>query len=363
MTNRFYAYAALMLAALPLTADEVTFDFVENTYSSVLWRAVDEGAPTRRAASLVMEESPVVISFQSIAANNNNNGKIGFNQNGMFLGTLSDFVGEFTISADGYKITGVEIAKYKKGTCQIKINDQNIADVDNIFTWSGVENSVVMLTASGISAGVLSYIKISYADAQDIPDPDPEPADLPVSLNVKAGEIPADKIEMIYVAPENTASGLPEFDISIYTDPTEMTVSVDVPDGWDAIYSLMLPDVDTQNDENPEYQPAMASRISKWAPVSDLEDSGYRNGNTFDVFAYEPVTYDAYLAKEGKYDEKSRFIMKFSVNEDTGVSAMVSSEDSAAEYYNLQGVKIADPIAGEIYIRVKSGKAEKILRK
>lgn len=45
----------------------------------------------------------------------------------------------------------------------------------------------------------------------------------------------------------------------------------------------------------------------------------------------------------------------------SGVEEISSAEDSSADiYYTLQGVRVAAPEAGRVYIRVRAGKASKV---
>ena len=45
----------------------------------------------------------------------------------------------------------------------------------------------------------------------------------------------------------------------------------------------------------------------------------------------------------------------------TGVEILDASDDAEASYFTLQGVRVAKPEAGKIYIRVAGGKASKIM--
>ena len=51
----------------------------------------------------------------------------------------------------------------------------------------------------------------------------------------------------------------------------------------------------------------------------------------------------------------------FTTNKETGVENIIVTEQGAVEYYNLQGVKVANPSNG-VFIRVQGGKATKVVK-
>ena len=51
----------------------------------------------------------------------------------------------------------------------------------------------------------------------------------------------------------------------------------------------------------------------------------------------------------------------FTTNKETGVENIIVTEQGEVEYYNLQGVKVANPSNG-VFIRVQGGKATKVVK-
>ena len=52
------------------------------------------------------------------------------------------------------------------------------------------------------------------------------------------------------------------------------------------------------------------------------------------------------------------------IGEATGVEDIVAGEaDGEAVFYNMQGVRVANPAAGNLYIKVQGNKATKVLVK
>lgn len=53
----------------------------------------------------------------------------------------------------------------------------------------------------------------------------------------------------------------------------------------------------------------------------------------------------------------------YHLGDDSGVQtiALSGSSDSEAYYYNLQGIRVAEPVKGNLYIKVSGGKADKVI--
>ena len=62
---------------------------------------------------------------------------------------------------------------------------------------------------------------------------------------------------------------------------------------------------------------------------------------------------------------KSRTVKMTFQGQSTGVEDIIANgaDDSEAVYYNLQGVRVANPAAGNLYIKVQGDKATKVLVK
>ena len=55
--------------------------------------------------------------------------------------------------------------------------------------------------------------------------------------------------------------------------------------------------------------------------------------------------------------------LKIPSNETTGIEEIISENDNDAVYYNLQGVRVDNPVKGSVVIRANNGKAQKIVVK
>ncbi len=55
--------------------------------------------------------------------------------------------------------------------------------------------------------------------------------------------------------------------------------------------------------------------------------------------------------------------LKIPSNETTGIEEIISENNNDAVYYNLQGVRVDNPVKGSVVIRANNGKAQKIVVK
>ncbi|MDE6299097.1 MAG: hypothetical protein K2M10_05570, partial [Muribaculaceae bacterium] len=101
---------------------------------------------------------------------------------------------------------------------------------------------------------------------------------------------------------------------------------------------------------------------NRFAPALDTEINS--EGDTFDlVESATPAQAKAYRVLPGKYDVVVNWAnKKVSLKKvgESGVQILTPAGDEAPLYFNLQGVRVAEPQPGGIYIRVRSGKATKI---
>ncbi len=58
---------------------------------------------------------------------------------------------------------------------------------------------------------------------------------------------------------------------------------------------------------------------------------------------------------------EDRFTTADLVKQLSGVEAIAAARNGDAEYYNLQGIKVSNPVAGEVYIELKDGKSRKVI--
>jgi hypothetical protein len=47
--------------------------------------------------------------------------------------------------------------------------------------------------------------------------------------------------------------------------------------------------------------------------------------------------------------------------QESGVEAVAADANAAAVYYNLQGIRVMQPVAGQVYIMNRAGKVSKVL--
>lgn len=59
--------------------------------------------------------------------------------------------------------------------------------------------------------------------------------------------------------------------------------------------------------------------------------------------------------------EKRMYVKSISFDVPTGVDAIETNEDFEKEYYNLQGIRVSNPVAGQIYICRQGNKTSKVL--
>ena len=82
-----------------------------------------------------------------------------------------------------------------------------------------------------------------------------------------------------------------------------------------------------------------------------------------------PVNVSASSAKSwavapGVYNIRADFAtMTVTVSEAAGVSDITADDDAPATYYNLQGVPVANPVPGTLYIRLRGTRADKVLQR
>lgn len=102
---------------------------------------------------------------------------------------------------------------------------------------------------------------------------------------------------------------------------------------------------------------ATPSTKDNFEGVADGKTLGFRNN--YELPGVEAGTYDVTVVVTIYNEIPSLYVIKYDATagiEDATVDA------SEATYYNLQGVKVANPQAGDVVIRVQNGKATKIVK-
>ena len=91
--------------------------------------------------------------------------------------------------------------------------------------------------------------------------------------------------------------------------------------------------------------------------AADGKDYIRHDGNTFIVDDGDTVSY--YAEHKGVKSEIKTVLANTTT---TGIDAIEAEGEGAARYFNLQGVEVAQPAAGQVYIKVINGKAAKVVK-
>ncbi len=134
---------------------------------------------------------------------------------------------------------------------------------------------------------------------------------------------------------------------------------------------LMLPVNENDDDCSVYFKSIKVSGISAVEDEIQLQAGSVEGETTSVVFPAAPVAGDNYSVKARAYlvDFDSSKILASSDPSAPGITSGIQSikedlmDDGPARYYNLQGVEIANPKAGSIYIKVNGAKAQKVLVK
>lgn len=157
-----------------------------------------------------------------------------------------------------------------------------------------------------------------------------------------------------------------DFIIEVESAKDQAAITIDMPEGWDTIYLYMYPDYDEGDYGGFDDFFAPRKVASELIPAEYIGLSALEN-NTFTVKtgdgkeAKEGVMY---LGYNGLVDAANNITVYVIAKKSEGTSAVESVEiaKGEAEYYNLQGVKVANPEKG-VYVKVLNGKAEKVVLK
>ncbi|MDE5839713.1 MAG: hypothetical protein K2H49_02220, partial [Muribaculaceae bacterium] len=157
---------------------------------------------------------------------------------------------------------------------------------------------------------------------------------------------------------DNT-QGVYTFVVSGVSAEKEVTVTVDVPEGWDGFVYMNTAEmeggfgVDPLTRADDEYEDI-------WAPKEYMLYEDFKEGNTL-TFPADDEEYSASLMlyKGDLVYVKNLVKIEFCVKYDatSGVAGVEAAEN--ASYYDLQGNKISTPKAG-MYVKVVDGKATKV---
>lgn len=205
----------------------------------------------------------------------------------------------------------------------------------------------------------LQVFPIAYEVYSDTPEPS---ADMPqISFDPTSADgtitwVPGDKVTD------------PHFAVNLTTPYDEVVLTIGIPEGWK---TALVIDLGAFEPDPLRYAPATRAG-EEWTPVSAVISNlpGSYTGNTItmpssandeeanSVAAFYLVNQNDEIDMAGEYYRIYAHIVK------TGSLAVdeIEAADAAAEYYTLQGVRVANPENG-IFVKVVGGKARKVMIK
>ena len=183
------------------------------------------------------------------------------------------------------------------------------------------------------------------------------PTDLPENIKVTASGNSVVNSTYGY----NAGYGCNVLDIVINSADKNVDFNIETPQGYDCLYFYWM-----KNYDDTDIEPIKIRKApSEWIDPSVW---GATAGNTFTVPTEKKslaTDHEGYMwfGFNGKMDEgnKVSLSLKAIYDESVGVEN-IETEGAEAEYYTLQGVKVANPENG-VYVKVANGKAEKVVIK
>lgn len=145
----------------------------------------------------------------------------------------------------------------------------------------------------------------------------------------------------------------PHWSVSVeteYAEDDEASLTFELPYGYDSVYAM---DLNSQiGGDGP---------VRYYIPSAELEDAGYKKleNNTLSGLKIGQNAYGFTYCKDGDCLEPTMLMINVAKSIVSGVNE-VEVAGEVAEYYTLQGVKVANPEKG-VYIKVAGGKASKVV--
>lgn len=143
------------------------------------------------------------------------------------------------------------------------------------------------------------------------------------------------------------------------SETEEFTVTLGVPDGWDGFIGMTNGDMDPTEIEPLKMVAADEEEIG-WESLEMLEANNMKKGNVL-KFAADGEDYQGmlYLYKGTEaYMKQIQLEVNVTEGDPNGVETIESAE-TAARYFNLQGVEVENPQSG-IFVKVVNGRAVKV---
>lgn len=327
MKKTLLTLSVMALASLAGFAETktVTFDFVNNAYDMV--RLSGTTSEYNAVGQKMAEVDGVILTNgDKVDASNKPNGtRLWSDGIRVYSG------GSIIVTATDATVDKVEITTKTAANAEKNFN----------ITYADGAATVARGTISKNDAVETMTVTYTTKAAADV-----EPTQVPVKISATAeggtavwGELPSTDEGLLVTAEPNA---------------TSVTVTLDVPAGFTGFAII-------SDDAYGEEIEGFSTRAIEWVALSEFQAMGINPivGNSFTVNkAAEYMTYSAFpMYKDKIAYEFYPITVHFANDVPSGVEAIEA--EGVAEYYNLQGVKVANPEKG-IFVKVVNGKASKV---
>ena len=200
------------------------------------------------------------------------------------------------------------------------------------------------------------YLPINVMPSITKPEPPAElefPEELTISASVPGLSISQTRVDVDYT----------QVTIAGSTDAESVTITFEVPEGWDGFYGMTSSEFDP-GDAEPLAKARKAAATDDedmWMPAEMLPQMipGMKKTNTLTFTTDEEEQTGMLFLYKGDQVYMHQIAVNFDVT--TGIDA-IEAVDSAARYFNLQGVEVKNPETG-VYVKVANGKVSKVIVK
>lgn len=242
-------------------------------------------------------------------------------------------------------VTFAEATPATKDNFDGTLSDESTLLFRNNFTIASVEAGKYDVTcAVAIFKGTLQVYPIEYAAPVEAPTAPEQISGSSVDGTVKQG----------------TVQGYPGLVFDLKSDTSTVTVKFDVPEGFT---SWFIYDEEAEGNGE-EIEPLTRAEESYWVSLSMLQSQipyGV-TGNEITLSTDKTPYYLTLIPVWGdQADYGNMYFAQVNIDHTVGVEA-IEAADAAAEYYNLQGVRVLNPENG-MYIKVVNGKSTKVIVK
>lgn len=242
-------------------------------------------------------------------------------------------------------VTFAEATPATKTNFDGTLSDESTLLFRNNFTIASVEAGKYDVTcAVAIFNGTLQVYPIEYAAPVEAPTAPEQISGSSVDGTVKQG----------------TVQGYPGLVFDLKSNTSTVTVKFDVPEGFT---SWFIYDEEAEGDGE-EIEPLTRAEESYWVSLSMLQSQipyGV-TGNEITLSTAKTPYYLTLIPVWGdQADYGNMYFAQVNIDHTVGVEA-IEAADAAAEYYNLQGVRVLNPENG-MYIKVVNGKSTKVIVK